>query len=64
MKKNKIILYIGILIFGLRTPKQVQHQRLPPKNNYQAVNRQMRPQQNHQYAQQQAPNSPGDNPYQ
>ena len=55
---------IGILIFGLRTPKQVQHQRLPPNKNYQAVNRQMRPQQNHQYAQQQAPNSPGDNPYQ
>ena len=55
---------IGILIFGLRTPNLAQTQKLPPNKNYQAANRQFRPQQNHQYAQQQAPNSPGDNPYQ
>ena len=55
---------VGILIFGLRTPKHVQNQRLPTNKNYQAVNQQIRPQQNHQYARQQAPNSPGDNPYQ
>jgi hypothetical protein len=55
---------VGILIFGLRTPNHVPNQRLPPSKNYQAVNQQIRPQQNHQYARQQAPNSPGDNPYQ
>ena len=55
---------VGILIFGLRTPNLAQTQKLPPNKNYQAANRQFRPQQNHQYAQQQAPNSPGDNPYQ
>ena len=54
----------GLLIFGLRTPKQVHDQRLPLNKNYQSVNRQIRPQQHHHYAQQQVPNSPGDNPYQ
>ena len=59
-----VVSLVGILIFGLRTPKQPQYQRLPGNKNYQPSNQQMRPQQNHQYAHQQAPASPGDNPYQ
>lgn len=54
---------VAVLIFGLRNPKPPQHQRLPANKNYQVANRQIRPNQNHQYAQQQAPYSPGDNPY-
>ncbi len=59
-----VVSLVGILIFGLRTPKPPQYQRLPGNKNYQPPNQQMRPQQNHQYAHQQAPASPGDNPYQ
>ena len=54
---------IGLLIFGLRSPKPLQHQRLPPNKNYQTVNNQINQSQNHQYAQQQSAYSPGDNPY-
>ncbi|MED6338427.1 MAG: hypothetical protein VYC12_05300, partial [Candidatus Thermoplasmatota archaeon] len=59
-----VVSLVGILIFGLRTPKPPQYQRLPGNKNYQPSNQQMRTQQNHQYAHQQAPASPGDNPYQ
>ena len=55
---------VGVLIFGLRTPKAPPHQRLAVNKNYHPSAQHMRPQQNHQYAHQQAPASPGDNPYQ
>ena len=54
---------IGLLIFGLRSPNGPQNQRLPANKNYQLANRQIRANQAHQYAQQQVPSSPGDNPY-
>ncbi|MEC8312393.1 MAG: hypothetical protein VXZ52_00655 [Candidatus Thermoplasmatota archaeon] len=54
---------IGLLIFGLRSPKGPQGQRLPANKNYQLANRQIRANQTHHYAQQQVPSSPGDNPY-
>ena len=54
---------IALLIFGLRSPKPpVQH--LPAGKNYQVVNQQITPQQQHYYEQQQTLTSPGDNPYQ
>ena len=59
-----VVSLVGLLIFGLRKPNLAQTQKLSVNKNYQAANRQFRPHQNHQYAQQQAPNSPGDNPYQ
>ena len=59
-----VVSLVGLLIFGLRKPNLAQTQKLSVNKNYQAANRQFRHHQNHQYAQQQAPNSPGDNPYQ
>ena len=40
---------IGLLIFGLRSPKGPQGQRLPANKNYQFANRQIRANQTHQY---------------
>ena len=58
-----VVSLVAVLIFGLRNPKPPQHQRLSVNKNYQVASHQIRPGQNNQYAQQQAPYSPGDNPY-